>query len=95
MALWIGARLMPGLTLTGRGLGIKPSDNIAMLRALSRDPLVIKETRVDTIYGLVNLMDAALAAAPRLARQTAADLWGGGRDHPETADPPLCRRAAA
>ena len=37
-----------------------------MLRALGRDPLVIKETRVDTIYGLVDLMDAALAAAPRL-----------------------------
>jgi acylglycerol lipase len=60
VALWAGVRLMPGLTVTGRGLKIKPSDNIAMLRALSRDPLVIKETRVDTIYGLVDLMDAAL-----------------------------------
>jgi alpha-beta hydrolase superfamily lysophospholipase len=66
IALWAGVRLVPGLTLTGRGLGIKPSDNIAMLRALSRDPLVIKATRVDTIYGLVNLMDAALASAPHL-----------------------------
>jgi acylglycerol lipase len=66
LALWAGVRLMPGLTLTGRGLEKKPSDNIAMLRALSRDPLVIKATRVDTIYGLVDLMDAALASAPRL-----------------------------
>jgi acylglycerol lipase len=66
LALWAGVRLMPGLTLTGRGLGIRPSDNIAMLRALSRDPLVIKATRVDTIYGLVDLMDAALASAPFL-----------------------------
>jgi acylglycerol lipase len=66
LALWVGVRLMPSLTLTGRGLGIKASDNFAMLRALSRDPLVIKATRVDTIYGLVDLMDAALAAAPRL-----------------------------
>jgi alpha-beta hydrolase superfamily lysophospholipase len=66
LALWAGVRLMPGLTLTGRGLDIKPSDNIAMLRALSRDPLVIKATRVDTIYGLVDLMDAALASAPLL-----------------------------
>ncbi len=66
VALWAGVRLMPGLTLTGRGLDIKPSDNIPMLRALARDPLVIKETRVDTIYGLVDLMDAALASAPRL-----------------------------
>jgi len=66
LALWAGVRLMPGLTLTGRGLKIRASDNIAMLRALSRDPLVIKETRVDTIYGLVDLMDAALDWAPFL-----------------------------
>jgi len=66
LALWGGVRLMPGLTLTGRGLEKRPSDNIAMLRALARDPLVIKETRVDTIYGLVDLMDTALDAAPFL-----------------------------
>ncbi len=66
LALAIAVRLVPSLTLTGRGLDIQASDNIAMLRALSRDPLVIKATRVDTIWGLVNLMGAALAAAPRL-----------------------------
>jgi alpha-beta hydrolase superfamily lysophospholipase len=65
-ALWLGVRLMPGMTLTGRGLHIMASDNIAMLRAFSRDPLVIKNTRIDTIYGLVALMDAAIAAAPKL-----------------------------
>jgi acylglycerol lipase len=66
LALWACVRLMPRLTLSGRGLEIKPSDNIAMLRALAHDPLVIHETRIDTIYGLVDLMDAALASAPRL-----------------------------
>ena len=34
-----------------------------MLRALGRDPLVIKETRIDSMWGLVNLMDDALDAA--------------------------------
>jgi acylglycerol lipase len=66
VALWLGDRLLPGMKVTGRGLGIVPSDNIEMLRALGRDPLVIKETRVDTIKGLVDLMDDALAAAPGL-----------------------------
>ena len=65
-ALWVAVRLMPGLTLTGRGLHIMASDNIAMLRAFSRNSLVIKATRVDTTYGLVELMDAALASAPKL-----------------------------
>ena len=41
-----------------------------MLVSLSRDPLVIKSTRVDTIYGLVGLMDQAQAAAPHLSRPT-------------------------
>jgi alpha-beta hydrolase superfamily lysophospholipase len=67
LALWTAVRVMPGLTLTGQGLHIYASDNIPMLRALGRDPLVIKATRVDAIWGLVNLMDAAFAAAPRLS----------------------------
>lgn len=67
LALWAGARLFPAMKLTGRGLHIWASDNIPMLRALGRDPLFIKATRVDAIYGLVNLMSAALASAPRLA----------------------------
>ncbi|MBF0393581.1 MAG: alpha/beta hydrolase [Alphaproteobacteria bacterium] len=65
--LWVAANTLPGMKLSGRGLDIRPSDNIEMLRALSKDPLVIKETRVDAIAGLVDLMDEALASAGRLA----------------------------
>ena len=57
------SRLAPGLKLTGRNLGVMASDNIDALRALSADPLFIKETRVDAIAGLVQLMDTAYAAA--------------------------------
>ena len=101
LALWAGVRLAPGLTLTGRGLEIKPSDNIPMLRALSRDPLVIKETRVDTIYGLVDLMDAAFDSAPLL--DVPLLVMYGAKDEivPKTAIrhfvgglPPECRRHA-
>lgn len=99
LALWAGVRLMPGLTLTGRGLNIRASDNVPMLRALSRDPMVIKATRVDTIYGLVNLMDAALASAPRLDARLL--MMYGAKDEiiPKTpvrrfvgSLPPECRR---
>ena len=61
-ALWLAVHTFPGQTLTGEGLDIKPSDNVEMLRALARDPLVIKETRVDAIFGLTNLMEAAFLA---------------------------------
>jgi alpha-beta hydrolase superfamily lysophospholipase len=78
LALWAGVRLMPGLTVSGRGLKIKPSDNIAMLRALADDPLVIHATRIDTIYGLVDLMDAALTSGALL--DTPLFVMYGARD---------------
>lgn len=74
-ALWLAVHTLPGQTLTARGLDITPSDNVEMLRALGRDPLVIKETRVDTIFGLTNLMeDAFVAGVP--ARPPVLLLYG-------------------
>ncbi|MEJ0068041.1 MAG: alpha/beta fold hydrolase [Pseudomonadota bacterium] len=61
---------LPWFTLTGQGLGIIPSDNIAMLRQLSNDRLIIRHTRTDAIRGLVDLMDAASEAAPHLTAPT-------------------------
>lgn len=62
-ALWLAAHTVPGKQLTGEGLDLKPSDNIDMLRALGRDELVIKATRVDVLYGVSDLMDSALLAS--------------------------------
>ncbi len=91
VALWFGDHVLPGLKVSGHGLGIMPSDNIEMLRALSRDPLVIKETRIDTIKGLVDLMDDALAAASKL-RAPMLFLYG---DHDEVIPPESTRRFLA
>ena len=41
-----------------------------MLLELGEDPLVIKQTRIDTMYGLVNLMDSALRNTPNLTTPT-------------------------
>ena len=68
--LWLGAHIMPWAEPSGRGLGIKPSDNRDMLIALSKDPYIIKHTRIDALYGLVNLMDEAFDSAPRMAVPT-------------------------
>ena len=85
LALWIGVHLMPGAEVTGRGLKITPSDNIEMLKALGRDPLVIKETRIDTIWGLANLMDAAFDSAPKLTGR--ALILYGANDEVVPKDP--------
>jgi alpha-beta hydrolase superfamily lysophospholipase len=65
-ALWTASHVTPWLRLTGRGLHIVASDNREMLIAYSRDPLVIKETRADTIKGLVDLMDEGVKSADKL-----------------------------
>ena len=70
IALWMGAHILPSMTVSGRGLDIEPSDNHEMLINLSRDPLVIKETRLDTLNGLVDLMDAALTTVPDISIPT-------------------------
>ncbi|OFX07700.1 MAG: hypothetical protein A2516_05995 [Alphaproteobacteria bacterium RIFOXYD12_FULL_60_8] len=75
VALALSTHTVPWVTVTGRGLKRVPSDNIEMLRALGRDPLVIKETRIDAVHGLVDLMDAAQAATPKL-KSRALVLYG-------------------
>lgn len=90
--LWTLAHSMPWMELTGEGLEVQPSDNIEMLRALGRDPLIIKKTRVDAIYGLVGLMDRSLAALPKL-RAPALLLYGAREDvMPSTAALEAIRR---
>jgi alpha-beta hydrolase superfamily lysophospholipase len=65
-SLWLAANLVPGMEVSRPppGVRVRPSDNIDALIALSRNPLTIRATRFDTLRGLVDLMDAALAAAP-------------------------------
>ena len=76
ITLWLSAHTIPAVPLSGRGLKIKPSDNIEMLIQLGRDPLVIKGTRVDAINGLVDLMDDAMNAAGKLDGRMLI-LYGG------------------
>ncbi|MHB8057778.1 MAG: alpha/beta hydrolase [Desulfuromonadaceae bacterium] len=68
--LAVTSHTFPWLELTGKGMQISPSDNIEMLRALGRDPKIIRSTRVDTLYGLTNLMDEALLRANKLRLPT-------------------------
>jgi acylglycerol lipase len=66
VALWLTAHTVPWMRVSGKGLKIWPSDNIEMLRKLSRDPLFQKKTRTDAVWGLVELMDAGRKAPEHL-----------------------------
>jgi acylglycerol lipase len=77
-SLWLASTLLPGMAVSGAPVRVTASDNRDALIRLSRDPLTIHDTRFATLRGLVNLMDAALAAAPGF---TAEGLFlYGGRD---------------
>lgn len=65
--LWFFANTIPWYTLTGQGMRVQASDNVEALKALGRDPNVIKQTRIDTIHGLVDLMDLADERAEQLS----------------------------
>src|SRR5882757_5434684 len=78
--LWIASQTLPGMTLENRGLvKITASDNHEARVRLSTDPLTLHGTRVDATRGLVDLMDAALAAAPQF-HERALFLYGGKDD---------------
>lgn len=69
-SLWTAARLVPWLKVSPEGLDITPSDNKEMLKKLRRDPLVLKESRIDSLYGLADLMDAAFEASSTYDKKT-------------------------
>lgn len=68
--LWSAAHLAPSTTLTGKQAKVLASDNTPMLIALGNDPKIIKKTRIDAVYGLVQLMDNAQQAVHHLRKPT-------------------------
>ncbi|MGE0754206.1 MAG: lysophospholipase [Alphaproteobacteria bacterium] len=74
----VSAYMFPGHTVTGDDLDILATDNMEILREMGRDPLIIKATRLDAIYGLVDLMDEAYKDASGVEIPTL--LMYGGND---------------
>ncbi|HVI91016.1 MAG TPA: alpha/beta fold hydrolase [Dongiaceae bacterium] len=62
------AHFIPWMTVYPTGVRVQASDNTTALRAMGRDRLVIKDTRIDSAYGLVGLMSQAYEALPVLGR---------------------------
>lgn len=69
LILWLASHTVPWYTVTGEGLGVQVSDNIPLLREMSKDEQLIRETRFDSLYGLVQLMDEAFTVVPQLSRR--------------------------
>ncbi|MFT8243593.1 alpha/beta fold hydrolase [Roseomonas sp. BN140053] len=77
----IAAHTIPRVAFSSSVPGVSPTDNPEALRRWARDPLTIRDTRVDTTWGLLGLMDEAEAAASRLGPGTPPTLLVyGARD---------------
>ncbi|HEY1613867.1 MAG TPA: alpha/beta hydrolase [Rhizomicrobium sp.] len=78
VVLWLGAHTIPWMHVSGEGLKIWATDNMAVLRKLAHDPVYQHQARVDQVHGLVDLMDQARAAPRHLHTDTPIlDLYGG------------------
>jgi len=78
--LWVAAHTIPLVGFQAGSAGIAPTDNVAVMRRWSEDRFTLKYTRVDAIHGLVDLMDAAVAALPACCANYPVLVLFGGRD---------------
>lgn len=62
----LAAAFAPGETLTGERAERQASDNLDFLRAMYRDPFIIKETRLDALLGAVRVMGDAWDASDEI-----------------------------
>lgn len=72
-ALWVGERLMPGLSFSGETadrIGVQPTDDPEVMRQMALDPLVLKSSTVASLSGITDVMDDALEAGSRLSGET-------------------------
>ncbi|MFI5002990.1 MAG: alpha/beta hydrolase [Reyranellales bacterium] len=66
--LWALAHTIPWMPAGPTSIDFMPTDNPKTLEKLRRDPLMLRQPRLDIGYGLVDLMDAARASAERVSR---------------------------
>ncbi len=73
--LWLAPRLLPGLELSSEVTGVQPTDDPDIRAMMREDPLIRRKVRADTLAGVTDLMDRALAASPELTER-ALILYG-------------------
>ncbi|MBI1358906.1 MAG: alpha/beta fold hydrolase [Alphaproteobacteria bacterium] len=80
-SLWISAHVRPGwIVVPPKGVHITATDNDDELRRMWYDPHVQKSNRIDSVYGVVSIMEAADQALPHLPKTVPTLMTYGGRD---------------
>jgi acylglycerol lipase len=80
-SLWASAHIRPDWKVVPpKGIIITPTDNRRKQVEMWYDPYVLKETRIDSVYGVVSVMDEASKALKRLPDSLPVLLLYGARD---------------
>jgi alpha-beta hydrolase superfamily lysophospholipase len=93
VSLWTSAHVRPDwVVVPPKGVRITPTDNNDKLREMWNDPLVQKRNRIDSVYGVVSIMEEADAKIGRLPKTVPTLLLYGAKD--EVIPPNGVERAA-
>jgi alpha-beta hydrolase superfamily lysophospholipase len=79
-ALSFFSQVLPSMAVSGANPVTRVTDDEAVLAAMARDRLLIRQTRMDAVAGVVDMMDAARAAAPSFDPGPTLVLWAGRDD---------------
>ena len=82
-SLWMSAHTNPGWIVRppARFVRIEPSDNIEMLRETWSNPLMLRENRIDQVYGVVSLMETAHERVGSLPESVPVLMSYGANDY--------------
>jgi acylglycerol lipase len=93
VSLWTSAHVRPAwVVVPPKGVRITPTDNNDKLREMWNDPLVQKRNRIDSVYGVVSIMEEADAKIGKLPKKVPTLLLYGAKD--EVIPPNGVERAA-
>ena len=93
VSLWTSAHVRPAwVVVPPKGVRITPTDNNEKLREMWLDPNVQKTNRIDSVYGVVSIMEDADARIARLPKTIPTLLTYGAHD--EVIPPNGVQRAA-
>ena len=80
-SLWVSSHVRPDwIVVPPEGVNIVATDNNRKLREMWYDPLVQKKNRIDSVYGVVSIMDEADQKLAKLPDDIPTLLLRGARD---------------
>jgi alpha-beta hydrolase superfamily lysophospholipase len=81
VSLWLSAHVRPGwIVVPPKGVHITATDNTDKLRQMWFDPHVQKSNRIDSVYGVVSMMEDADEAVARLPATVPTLMLYGAHD---------------